>query len=364
MSANKVAIGKDLLEWYDRHARKLPWRAGPGTSQAGERPDPYRVWLSEIMLQQTTVATVKDYFAKFTDRWPTVEDLAAATEDDILKAWAGLGYYSRARNLKKCADIIVTEFGGAFPADIDQLRGLPGIGDYTAAAIGSIAFDIPAPVVDGNVERVFTRLFAIETPLPKAKSEIKKLVHEVLSVSRPGDFAQACMDLGATICSPKKPACMHCPIRSHCAALEGHDPEHFPVKPPKKDKPARVGAVYVIENGSGEIILEKRQGSGLLANMAQAPTTDWNSRTNGETGVRGAPLTGLQWKACGEIEHIFTHFSLTLTVWKTSIGERKFQPGANQWWASVQKLDEEALPTVMKKAIARALPEAKLKGTQ
>ncbi|MEL6203480.1 MAG: A/G-specific adenine glycosylase [Pseudomonadota bacterium] len=364
MSANRTIIADNLLDWYDRHARELPWRTGPTARLSGQMPDPYRVWLSEIMLQQTTVATVKDYFARFTRRWPTVQALAAASEDDILKEWAGLGYYSRARNLKKCADRVVADYNGAFPADEEKLRALPGIGDYTAAAIASIAFDIPSPVVDGNVERVFTRLFAIDTPLPKAKVEIKARVGEVLADDRPGDFAQACMDLGATICTPKRPACMHCPLRGICTVLGVQDPELFPVKPPKKEKPNRLGAVFVVTNEEDEVLLEKRPGTGLLANMSQAPTTDWNSRKNGAVDVRSAPIPKLQWVQSGEIDHVFTHFALTLTVWKTQIAKTQHLIGKNQWWSPIQTLDEEALPTVMKKAIACALPEARLRGNK
>ncbi|MEO1749744.1 MAG: A/G-specific adenine glycosylase, partial [Pseudomonadota bacterium] len=303
-----------------------------------------------------------DYFARFTQRWPTVQALAAASEDDVMKEWAGLGYYSRACNLKKCADRIVAEYNGAFPADVEKLRALPGIGDYTAAAIASIAFDIPSPVVDGNVERVFTRLFAIDTPLPKAKAEIKARVSEVLADDRPGDFAQACMDLGATICTPRKPACLHCPLRMSCTVLGVQDPELFPVKPPKKEKPNRRGAAFVIINDRDELLLEKRPSTGLLANMAQVPTTDWNSRKNGAVDAESAPMPNLEWRRVGEIDHVFTHFSLTLTVWKTQILKSQYEPKQNQWWSRIETLDEQALPTVMKKAIARALPGAKNEG--
>lgn len=362
MSANLTEIGEKLLAWYDIHARQLPWRVGPDALRAGFQPDAYEVWLAEIMLQQTTVATVKDYYTRFTQKWPTVQALAAASEDDILKQWAGLGYYSRARNLKKCADTIVSEHGGQFPADLFKLRALPGIGDYTAAAIASIAFGIPAPVVDGNVERVFSRLFTIDTPLPKAKAEIRERVNDVLTKERPGDFAQACMDLGATICTPKKPACMHCPVRLDCTVLGVQDPERFPVKPPKKEKPNRVGAAYVIVNEKGQILLAKRTSTGLLANMTQVPTTDWNSRKDGMTDIGGAPIKNARWMRSGQIEHVFTHFSLTLTVWKTEVAKSQFTPADGQWWAPIATLQGEALPTVMKKVIAHALPDAKLRG--
>ncbi|MEL6435583.1 MAG: A/G-specific adenine glycosylase [Pseudomonadota bacterium] len=356
MSANAGGTGEKLLGWYDRHARELPWRVSPSDRARGIAPDPYRVWLSEIMLQQTTVAAVRAYFEKFTSIWPTVHDLAAANEDDLLKAWAGLGYYSRARNLKKCADAIVAEHGGVFPADLEALRALPGIGDYTSAAIASIAFDIPAPVVDGNVERVFSRLHAVEVPLPAAKAIIKSHVSDVLPHSRPGDFAQACMDLGATLCTPKRPSCLHCPVRDDCRALATADPETFPRKAPKKQKPHRRGAAYIIQRNDGSILLEKRSASGLLANMTQVPTTAWNSRTDGETGTNTSPLPGATWTDCGNIQHVFTHFSLTLTVWKLDDAPSALEIGAHQWWSTTDEIGGEALPTVMKKVIACGLP--------
>ncbi|MBO6639410.1 MAG: A/G-specific adenine glycosylase [Roseitalea sp.] len=355
MPSRKSASAQKLLAWYDDHARDLPWRVGPRDRAEGIGPDPYRVWLSEIMLQQTTVAAVRDYFHAFTERWPTIEALAAADEEDILKAWAGLGYYSRARNLKKCADAIMTDHGGAFPADLDALRALPGIGDYTSAAIAAIAFDIAAPVVDGNVERVVTRLKAIDTPLPKAKPAIKAEVAAMLDADRPGDFAQAMMDLGATICTPKRPACLPCPLRSECTALDAGDPERFPVKAPKKDKPLRVGAAFVLVRGDGAVLLEKRAGTGLLAGMTQVPTTRWTARNDGETDTDAAPVDGLTWRKCGQVRHVFTHFALDLTVWRA---HSNHGAGDGQWWSPASELGAEALPTVMKKAIACALPDA------
>lgn len=346
-------ISTKLLEWYDVHARELPWRVPPKDRALGISPDPYRVWMSEIMLQQTTVATVKDYFSKFTDKWPNIVALSNASEDEVLRAWAGLGYYSRARNLKKCADMVVTSHGGHFPADVKALKALPGIGDYTAAAIASIAFDIPAAVMDGNVERVFSRLFAIETPLPAAKPIIKAKVAETLSQTRPGDFAQATMDLGATICTPKKPACMHCPVRENCKALEKSDPELLPYKLAKKEKPKRVGAAFVATSPSGDILLEQRPSSGLLASMTQVPTSGWNSRQDGDTNVHAAPFDA-NWKNCGTIRHIFTHFELELTVWHA---ENVHSDGQNYWWSTRENISEEALPTVMKKVISCAIPE-------
>lgn len=347
------SVSAKLLAWYDRHARALPWRVGPADHARGVRQDPYRVWLSEIMLQQTTVAAVRDYYLTFTARWPDLAALAAAPEDDILKAWAGLGYYSRARNLKKCADAVMADHGGAFPASVDGLRALPGIGAYTSAAIAAIAFDIAAPVVDGNVERVVTRLFADHTPLPKAKPAIRKRLDGMLDRARPGEFAQAMMDLGATICTPKRPACLHCPLSDDCAALEAGDPERFPVKAPKREKPKRVGAAFVIVDGDGAVLLEKRGDKGLLAGMSQVPTTGWTARIDGKTGAGAAPFADLDWRDCGTVSHVFTHFALDLTVWRADAAPA---PHEGQWWSAPDTLGDEALPTVMKKAIACALP--------
>lgn len=346
------SIAELLLPWYDRHERELPWRTPPDAIARGVRPDPYRVWLSEIMLQQTTVAAVRDYFAKFTGKWPDAAALAAASEDDILKAWAGLGYYSRARNLKKCADAVAAEHGGQFPRTSEALRALPGIGDYTAAAIAAIAFSEPIAVVDGNVERVVTRLFAIETPLPEAKKQIRALTQDLTPTERPGDFAQAMMDLGATICTPRRPACLHCPLRDDCRALDAGDPERFPVKPPKKAKPVRRGAAYVLARSDGAILLEKRGDKGLLAGMTQVPTTGWTARADGATDTSAAPLRSANWVACGTVAHVFTHFELRLDVFRAG---GHVAPETNQWWCAAGDLDGEALPTVMKKVLGLAL---------
>lgn len=311
------------------------------------------------MLQQTTVATVRDYYRAFTARWRDIAALSAASEDDILKAWAGLGYYSRARNLKKCADAIVADHGGEFPADPKALNALPGIGAYTSAAIAAIAFDVPAPVVDGNVERVVARLHAIDTELPKAKPAIRSHVAEMLDPARPGDFAQAMMDLGATICTPRRPQCTRCPLSEDCAAQAMGDPELFPVKAPKKQKPRRVGAAFVIVGRDGSVLLEKRPDEGLLGGMTQVPTTAWSARKDGATDQSAAPVPNLDWQRCGTIDHVFTHFSLELTVWRTN---HDTPPGTRQWWSAPADLKNEALPTVMKKVIECALPGA-LKGT-
>lgn len=344
-----------LLAWYDAHHRDLPWRVPPARIAQGDRPDPYRIWLSEIMLQQTTVEAVKPYFAAFTARWPDVAALAAAESDDIMRAWAGLGYYSRARNLKACADRIAAAHGGAFPDSEEGLRALPGIGAYTAAAVASIAFGRPAAVVDGNVERVVSRLSAIATPLPAAKAEIRAHVEAMLPHDRPGDFAQAMMDLGATLCSPKRPKCMLCPLNADCAALTEGEPERYPVKAAKKEKPLRRGAAFVAIRGDGAVLLRKRGETGLLAGMAEPPTSGWTARIDGGTGRDAAPFAAA-WRPAGAIAHVFTHFELRLDVWRADGLDRPAPDG--WWWSRPENLPGEALPTVMKKAIAAALPDA------
>lgn len=346
-------IAPSLLAWYDRHARILPWRVSPADRAAGEKPDPYLVWLSEIMLQQTTVQAVKTYFEAFSRRWPTVEALAAAETEDVMKAWAGLGYYSRARNLKKCADTVANELGGRFPQTEDGLRALPGIGPYTAAAIAAIAFDVPAAVVDGNIERVFTRLYEIGTPLPSAKSEIRAHVARATPDDRPGDFAQALMDLGSTICTPKRPACALCPLDEPCAARTSGRQEEFPVKPAKKAKPVRRGAAFVAERKDGAVLLVKRQDKGLLGGMTGLPTSNWTVRGDGATGPGAAPFVAA-WRAKGVVSHVFTHFELRLEVFHAVVTGDSDHPG---WWSARDSIAGEALPTVMKKALAAALPD-------
>lgn len=339
-----------LLNWYDRHHRHLPWRLPPAAIALGELPDPYRIWLSEIMLQQTTVAAVKSYFDAFTSRWPTVNELAAADVDDVMKGWAGLGYYSRARNLKKCADLVATQLGGKFPDTETDLKALPGIGDYTSSAIAAIAFNRPAAVVDGNVERVITRLHAIETVLPGAKPEIKARVRAMLPANRPGDFAQAMMDLGATICTPRNPACSLCPLQSDCQAFRDGSQERFPRKQPKPEKPVRLGAAFIAQRSDGAILLRKRPEKGLLGGMAEVPTTNWTARIDGDDTTDGAPFEA-QWQPRGAITHVFTHFELRLSVFHASV---KMSPPAGHWWSEPHLIATEALPTVMKKAIAAA----------
>ena len=346
---------KDLLDWYDRHHRDLPWRVSPPMAARGIKADPYRVWLSEVMLQQTTVQAVKPYFANFLARWPTVKDLAAAPSEDVMAAWAGLGYYARARNLKKCAEAVAADHAGVFPDTEEGLKSLPGIGDYTAAAVAAIAFNRQAAVMDGNVERVISRLYAIATPLPAGKPLMKQKVALLTPADRPGDFAQAMMDLGATICTPKRPACSLCPFRDACEALRLHDPEKFPVKAAKKDKPVRVGAAFIAVTAEGEILLRRRIESGLLGGMTEVPTTGWTARIDGATGTDAAPFAA-DWQPSGTVTHVFTHFELRLSIYRVAIADPiEINDG---WWEPVTNLEAQALPTIMKKAIAAAIPLA------
>lgn len=346
-------IATRLLGWYDVHHRELPWRITPREHARGVMPDPYRIWLSEVMLQQTTVEAVKAYFRVFVEKWPDVGALAAAPTEDVMKAWAGLGYYSRARNLKACADL-VAQRGGRFPDTEAGLRELPGIGAYTSAAITAIAFDRPAAVVDGNVERVISRLFSITTPLSEAKAEIRAHVECMVPGTRPGDFAQAMMDLGATICTPRRPRCMLCPLREDCSAVVSGDPEHFPVRLPKADKPLRRGAAFVAVRGDGAILLRKRAEKGLLGGMTEVPTTAWTARIDGATTQAAAPFPG-NWKPTGRIAHVFTHFSLELDVF---LAHTNGETPAGHFWSLPSDISGEALPTVMKKAIEAAIPGA------
>jgi len=298
-----------ILEWYDRHARALPWRIPPG---ADARPDPYRVWLSEIMLQQTTVAAVKAYFERFTALWPTVADLAAADDAAVMAEWAGLGYYARARNLLKCARAVVADHGGAFPDTRAGLETLPGIGPYTSAAIAAIAFGRPETVVDGNVERVMARLFLVETPLPAAKPDLTAHAARLTPLHRAGDYAQAVMDLGATICTPKSPACGLCPWAGACRARAAGLAADLPRKIPKKPKPVRLGIAYIARRPDGAVLLERRPDKGLLGGMLGWPTTDWKSAPEGTPDP--APPVEAQWSDIGEVRHTFTHFHLILRI--------------------------------------------------
>jgi len=348
-----------LLRWYDAARRDLPWRAKPG-----ETADPYRVWMSEIMLQQTTVKAVIPFFEAFTRRWPTVDALAAASRDEVLAAWAGLGYYSRARNLHACAQTLAES---GFPADEAGLRTLPGVGAYTAAAVAAIAFDHPAAVVDGNVERVLARVFAVETPLPAAKPALRKLAAELTPATRPGDYAQAMMDLGAGICSPRSPSCLVCPVRMFCAAAASGEAERFPMRAAKAAKPTRRGEAFVIVR-EGRILLRRRADKGLLGGMMEVPTAEWVADdTAAAVKKRGRPkadpgsgvikaLPQAAWREGRTVQHTFTHFHLELRVFAV---DADADPSAAQAfsgeWAALDRLAEFALPAVMKKALASGL---------
>lgn len=308
-----AAIPAALLAWYDRSARVMPWRVAPADRLAGERPDPYRVWLSEVMLQQTTVAAVRDYFRRFTDRWPTVADLAAAADAEVMAEWAGLGYYARARNLLKCARAVVADHAGRFPETRDGLLTLPGIGPYTAAAIAAIAHDEPAVVVDGNVERVVARLFAVETLLPAAKPAIAALAARLTSEARPGDHAQAMMDLGATICTPRGPACGICPLGDWCRARAKAIAAELPRKAAKTPRPERTGIAWVARRADGAMLLERRPDKGLLGGMLGFPGAGW--AMTADPLAPAAPPVAAPWQeAPVAVRHSFTHFHLTLTV--------------------------------------------------
>lgn len=342
-------LARRLLAWYDRHRRVLPWRAEPG-----ENADPYRVWLSEIMLQQTTVVTVGPYFQRFVDRWPTVGDLAAAELDDVLSAWAGLGYYARARNLHRCAKVVAAEHGGVFPETVEGLKALPGIGDYTSAAIAAIAFDRPATILDGNVERVIARLRLVTDPLPAVKPILKSLAAEVTPRRRAGDYAQAIMDLGATVCTPRKPKCLTCPWSDACAGRVSGLAEQLPRKSPKKTKPTRTGTCFFLVGGDGEILLRRRPESGLLGGMQEVPSTPWNDApADPADDLAHAPVKGLQWTPLtGTVSHTFTHFHLQLTILAARLdGVPEVEDC--RWWP-IDRLDQAALPSVMVKVVKHA----------
>lgn len=323
-----------LLGWYDRAARELPWRIAPGSDAV---PDPYRVWLAEVMLQQTTVAAVAGYFLRFTSRWPTVADLAAADDADVMAAWAGLGYYARARNLLACARAVVRDHGGRFPDSEAALRALPGIGDYTAASVAAIAFGRPAVVVDANIERVIARHRLIETPLPMAKREIRLALAPLVPAGRPGDFAQALMDLGATICTPRTPACAICPLMADCHARGRADVERLPVKPPKKAKPHRHGLAHWIERDAA-IWLIRRPDKGMLGGMRALPGGDWTDARPAESGITS-------------VDHGFTHFDLTLTLVRREVPDAAAE---GEWWP-IADLDAAGLPTLYRKLTDKML---------
>ncbi len=332
-----------LLDWYDAHARVMPWRVSPQDRMGGQRPDPYAVWLSEVMLQQTTVAAVRDYFRRFMARWPDVAALAAADDADVMGEWAGLGYYARARNLLKCARVVADEHDGRFPDTADGLRALPGIGPYTAAAIASIAFNRPETVVDGNVERVMARLHAVQTPLPAAKPELTTLAARLTPQKRPGDYAQAVMDLGATICTPRNPACGICPWREPCRARAEGIAADLPRKSPEAEKPTRRGHIYLARRADGAWLLERRPEKGLLGGMLGWPGSDWSD------APQPAPPLTADWQPLGaEVRHTFTHFHLHLAVHTALVG-----PGATPERGAFLPSDQfrpSDLPTVMRKA--------------
>ena len=346
-----------ILAWYDRHARKLPWRVGPRDRARGVQPDPYRVWLSEIMLQQTTVTAVKPYFDAFLARWPDVGSLAAAPRDEVMKAWAGLGYYARARNLHACAQAVVSDHGGRFPSTAAALKSLPGIGDYTAAAVAAIAFDEPVAVIDGNIERVIARQFAIETPLPAAKKDIRARQQQMTPSRRAGDYAQAMMDLGAAICTPRRPACALCPLADSCLAHARGDEEAYPVKAEKSVRPTRRGVAFVAVRDDGAVLLRRRPDSGLLGGMAEVPGTDWVNHANDLAAETHAPIQADWRQVAGPVVHVFTHFRLELNVYCGAAGPMEKAP-AECWWAPAETLAGEALPSVMRKVIEAALPGA------
>jgi A/G-specific adenine glycosylase len=346
-SDDHASLVTEILAWYDAHARSMPWRVGPADRKAGIRPDPYRVWMSEIMLQQTTVPAVKSYFERFTARWPTVQHLAAAQDADVMAEWAGLGYYARARNLLKCARAVVDEHGGVFPADHAELLKLPGIGPYTAAAIASIAFDLPHTVLDGNVERVMSRLHDIHTPLPEAKPALMAEAEKLTPHKRPGDYAQAVMDLGATICTPKSPACGICPWRAPCRARRAGTAPLLPRKTPKKAKPVRHGRVYLGQRADGAWLLETRPEKGLLGGMQGWPGTAWVDLAHPLPDAP-PPCAGDWRQIDAEVRHTFTHFHLILQVYRASLPvSAKPDRGS---FVPRERFRPSDLPTVMRKA--------------
>lgn len=347
------AEATDLLDWYDNNARALPWRVSPADRARGVRPDPYRIWLSEVMLQQTTVAAVKAYFERFTVRWPTVDDLAAAEDGEVMGEWAGLGYYARARNLLKCARVVAGAHGGRFPDTREALLELPGIGPYTAAALSAIAFDRAEVVVDGNVERVMARLHAIETPLPAAKPELIAAAADLTPRKRPGDYAQAVMDLGATICTPKSPACGICPWRDPCRARASGLASDLPLKTPKQAKPTRLGIAYVARHPDGAWLLERRPDKGLLGGMLGWPGSEW-----GDSPLQNPPVEA-EWTVLpAEARHTFTHFHLRLQI-AIAVTDNPPAIGA---FVPASAFNPSKLPTVMRKVFDLAAPELAKEG--
>lgn len=352
--SERSALAHDLIHWYERHHRRLPWRVGPKERRQGVRPDPYRVWLSEVMLQQTTVKAVAPYFERFVTRWPTLADLAAADERDVMAAWAGLGYYSRARNLIACARAVAARPGARFPETEDALARLPGIGAYTAAAIAAIAFGRPAAAVDGNVERVIARLHAIDQPAPSLKSRVRGALQPIVPNDCPGEFAEALMDLGATICTPKTPACALCPWSEPCIARQNGRQTELPVKAPRKDRPQRHGVAFVLRRADGAILLRRRPPRGLLGGMSEVPGTEWRDRPPPRL-ERPFPANWV--KIATPVEHVFTHFALRLRVERAEIAQDTPAPDGH-FWVLPESLADAALPSLMKKVIESAYPGA------
>ena len=350
----KTPHSDTLLDWYDHHARIMPWRVSPEARRKGVMPDAYKVWLSEIMLQQTTVAAVKSYFEYFVGRWPTVEDLAAAEDGDVMGAWAGLGYYARARNLLKCARVVTQDYKGFFPDDYAQLLKLPGIGPYTAAAISAIAFDHSETVVDGNVERVMARLFDVHTPLPDAKTQLTELAARLTPQNRPGDYAQAVMDLGATICKPRNLACGICPWSTSCLGRINGTARKLPQKRPKQQKPTRYGIIYYVKREDGAVLLERRPEKGLLGGMLSFPSSAW------EDIPKDTPPLHTEWHTLGDkVRHTFTHFHLRLAIQSAYVAHDidpwvgKFVPNS--------EFNPANLPSVMQKVFNLVSSKGKMK---
>ncbi len=328
-----------LLVWYDQSRRDLPWRE--------DNPEPYHVWLSEVMLQQTTVVTVKPRFAKFLERWPTIKELAAAPLDDVLHEWQGLGYYARARNLHKCARAITQDHKGVFPSNEAALLSLPGIGDYTAAAIAAIAFGQTTAPVDGNIIRVISRLAGLEQIMPAGKQAVQNLVREYVPSHRPGDFAQSMMDLGAMVCTPRSPKCQQCPWQENCQALSMGTPDEFPRKKPKKQKPTRYGTVFWLVDDRGGVLLRRRPEKGLLGGMMEFPSSDWTQGHKENDFLKFAPVENITWeKVPGKVRHTFTHFHLELEIVRGGHSDN-----SNAIWALPEEFPDYALPTVMKKIV-------------
>lgn len=339
MRPDMPQISRFLLDWYDKNRRSFPWRAS-----GGDEADPYRVWLSEIMLQQTGTATVAPYFIRFTTRWPSVHALASAPIDEVLREWAGLGYYARARNLHKSAAIVSSQMMGEFPRDTESLRNLPGIGPYTAAAAAAIAFDQPGPVLDGNIERVLSRVLALTQPLKQSRPQLREASHALTACGRAGDTAQAMMDLGALICRPRTPDCAACPLTNFCAARERGIAETLPVKPQRRESPLRRGAVFWLQRRDGAVLLRRRPERGLLGGMMEFPGTPW---TEEMTDYREYAPARCAWRILpGTVRHVFTHFKLELTVYAGNCGRLKAADGV---WARPETLGEFALPGVMRK---------------